>query len=76
MIGLLCFFLTLFASLFKSQSRLEAENAAPPTSANRVAAEVRGRIQSRTEIARPRLLMLSGMVRQTAEWQGSKRVGG
>ncbi len=28
MIGLLCFFLTLFASPFKSKSRLEAENAA------------------------------------------------
>jgi hypothetical protein len=28
MITLLCFFLTLFASLFKSKSRLEAENAA------------------------------------------------
>jgi hypothetical protein len=26
--ALLCFFLTLFASLFKSKSRLEAENAA------------------------------------------------
>jgi hypothetical protein len=28
MIALLCFFLTLLASLFKSKSRLEAENAA------------------------------------------------
>src|SRR5258708_38749207 len=28
MIGLLCFFLTLFASPFKSKSRLEAENGA------------------------------------------------
>jgi hypothetical protein len=28
MIVLLCFFLTLFASPFKSKSRLEAENAA------------------------------------------------
>jgi hypothetical protein len=28
MIALLCFFLTMFASLFKSKSRLEAENAA------------------------------------------------
>ncbi len=28
MITLLCFFLTLFASPFKSKSRLEAENAA------------------------------------------------
>src|SRR4029434_7374266 len=28
MMALLCFFLTLFASLFKSKSRLEAENAA------------------------------------------------
>jgi hypothetical protein len=28
MIALLCFFLTLFASLFKSKWRLEAENAA------------------------------------------------
>src|SRR5881275_3575502 len=28
MIALLCFFLTLFASLFKSKSRLEAENPA------------------------------------------------
>jgi len=27
MIALLCFFLTLFASPFKSKSRLEAENA-------------------------------------------------
>ena len=27
MMALLCFFLTLFASLFKSKSRLEAENA-------------------------------------------------
>src|SRR5262245_40504362 len=29
MIALLCFFLSLFASPFKSRSRLEAENAAP-----------------------------------------------
>jgi hypothetical protein len=28
MIALLCFFLTLFVSPFKSKSRLEAENAA------------------------------------------------
>ena len=28
MIALLCFFLTLLTSLFKSKSRLEAENAA------------------------------------------------
>jgi hypothetical protein len=28
MVALLCFFLTLFASPFKSKSRLEAENAA------------------------------------------------
>jgi len=28
MVALLCFFLTLLASLFKSKSRLEAENAA------------------------------------------------
>ena len=28
MVALLCFFLTLFASLFKLKSRLEAENAA------------------------------------------------
>jgi hypothetical protein len=43
MIALLCFFLTLLASLFKSKSRLEAENAAlqrmgccePPTRSRR-----------------------------------------
>src|SRR5207253_2939428 len=39
MIALLCFFLTLFASLFKSKSRLEAENAALRHQLIRVAAE-------------------------------------
>jgi hypothetical protein len=39
MIAVLCFFLTLFASPLKSKSRLEAENAAPPTSTDCAAAE-------------------------------------
>jgi hypothetical protein len=43
MIALLWFFLTLFASPFKSKSRLEAENAALRRPADHIAAEVRGR---------------------------------
>jgi hypothetical protein len=45
MIGLLCFFLTLFVSLFKSKSRLEAENAALRHQLIVLQRKVRGRIQ-------------------------------
>ena len=45
MIALLCFFLTLFASPFKSKSRLEAENAALRHQLTVLRRKVRGRIQ-------------------------------
>jgi hypothetical protein len=45
MIGLLCFFLTLFALPFKSKSRLEAENAALRHQLIVLQRRVRGRIQ-------------------------------
>src|SRR5437667_2415487 len=44
MIALLCFFLTLFASLFKSKSRLEAENAALRHQLIVLQRKVRGRV--------------------------------
>jgi hypothetical protein len=44
MIALLCFFLTLFASPFKSKSRLEAENAALRRQLIILRRKVRGRI--------------------------------
>src|SRR5438093_11481464 len=45
MIALLCFFLTLFASPFKSKSRLEAENAALRHQLIVLQRTVRGRVQ-------------------------------
>src|SRR5438874_6600699 len=45
MIVLLCFFLTLFASPFKSKSRLEAENAALRHQLIVLRRRVRGRVQ-------------------------------
>src|SRR6266481_4775062 len=45
MIALLCFFLTLFASLFKSKSRLEAENAALRHQLIVLQRKMRGRIR-------------------------------
>jgi len=45
MIVLLCFLLTLFASPFKSKSRLEAENAAPRHQLIVLQRKVRGRLQ-------------------------------
>src|SRR4030088_533346 len=45
MIALLCFFLTLFASPFKSRSRLEAENAALRHQLIVLQRRVRGRVQ-------------------------------
>jgi hypothetical protein len=44
MIALLCFFLTLFASPFKSKSRLEAENAALRHQLIVLQRRVRGRV--------------------------------
>src|SRR5438477_5878790 len=44
MIALLCFFLALFASLFKSKSRLEAENAALRHQLIVLQRKVRGRV--------------------------------
>src|SRR5947208_3556985 len=44
MIALLCFFLTLFASLFKSKSRLEAENAALRHQLTVLQRKTRGRV--------------------------------
>ena len=44
MIALLCFFLTLFASLFKSKIRLEAENAALRHQLAVLRRKVRGRV--------------------------------
>src|SRR5436853_3534863 len=44
MIALLCFFLTLLASLFKSKSRLEAENAALRRQLIVLRRKVRGRV--------------------------------
>ncbi len=43
MIALLCFFLTLFTSLFKSKSRLEAENAALRHQLTVLQRKIRGR---------------------------------
>jgi hypothetical protein len=45
MIALLCFVLTLLASLFKSKSRLEAENAALRRQLIVLRRKVRGRVQ-------------------------------
>ena len=45
MIALLCFFLTLFASPFKSMSRLEAENAALRHQLIVLQRKVRGRVR-------------------------------
>src|SRR3954454_15550911 len=45
MIALLCFFLTLFASPFKSKSRLEAENAVLRHQLIVLQRRVRGRVQ-------------------------------
>jgi hypothetical protein len=45
MIALLCFFLTLFASLCKSKSRLEAENAALRHQLIVLRRRMRGRVQ-------------------------------
>src|SRR5207248_11495013 len=45
MIALLCFFLTLFASPFKSKSRLEAENAALRHQVIVLQRRVSGRVQ-------------------------------
>src|ERR1700716_1893929 len=45
MIGLLCFFLTLFALPFKSKSRLEAENAALRHQLVVLRRKVRGRVR-------------------------------
>jgi len=45
MIALLCFFLSLLASLFKSKSRLEAENAALRRQLIVLRRKVRGRVQ-------------------------------
>jgi hypothetical protein len=45
MIALLCFFLTLFASPFKSKSRLEAENAALRHQLIVLQRRVNGRVQ-------------------------------
>src|SRR5215831_12559659 len=45
MIALLCFFLTLLTSLFKSKSRLEAENAALRRQLIVLRRKVRGRVQ-------------------------------
>jgi hypothetical protein len=53
MMALLCFFLTLFASLFKSKSRLEAENAALRHQLIVLQRRVSGRVQPR-KIADPR----------------------
>jgi hypothetical protein len=46
MIALLCFFVTLFASPFKSKSRLEAENAALRHQLVVLRHKVRGRVRS------------------------------
>ena len=45
MLALLCFLLTLFASLFKSKGRLEAENAALRHQLVVLRRKVRGRVQ-------------------------------
>ena len=45
MIALLCFFLTLFTSLFKSKSRLEAENAALRHQLTVLQRKIHGRVQ-------------------------------
>ena len=45
MVELLCFFLTLLASPFRSKSRLEAENAALRHQLTVLRRKVRGRVQ-------------------------------
>src|SRR6266568_1061427 len=66
MIALLCFFLTLFASPFKSKSRLEAENAALRHQLIMLRRRVRGRVHlcvpktSSVLNARPNRLNISG----------------
>ena len=45
MLALVCFLLTLLASLFKSRSRLEAENAALRQQLTMLQRKVRGRVQ-------------------------------
>jgi hypothetical protein len=52
MIALLCFFLTLFASPFKSKSRLEAENAALRHQLIVLQRRVRGRVHSAPHVDR------------------------
>ena len=51
MFALLRFFLALFSSLFKSKSRLEAENAALRRQLIVLQRKVRGRVRLRTAIA-------------------------
>jgi len=51
MVALLCFFLTLLASPFKSKSRLEAENAALRHQLIVLRRKVRGRVTLRTATA-------------------------
>ena len=53
MIALLCFFLTLFASPFKSKSRLEAENAVLRHQLIVLQRRARGRIHKDAPLSRP-----------------------
>jgi hypothetical protein len=57
MVALLCFFLTLLASPFKSKSRLEAENAALRHQLIVLRRKVRGRVHFRNS---DRLFFVTG----------------
>ena len=64
MIALLCFLLTLFASLFKSKSRLEAENAALRHQLIVLQRRMRGRVH----LTSGDRLFLVGTARPSAHW--------
>src|SRR5438093_13466094 len=80
MIALLCFFLTLFASPFKSKSRLEAENAALRHQVIVLQRRVSGRVQL-TNGDRLFLVMLyrccwrQGIMLCLVLWRGQKKQG-
>ena len=66
MIALFCFFLTLFASLFKSKSRLEAENAALRHQLVVLQRKTRGRVH----LSFPKIISAhsDGAVRKELAW--------
>jgi hypothetical protein len=75
MIALLCFFLTLFASPFKSKSRLEAENAVLRRHLIILRRKVRGRAGSADTIACSRAerdpVVCLPMASRLKSWRGA-----